>query len=78
MDYICVFLSSYVIVFCIFYFTEQTINTLLLDFASLSEGEIYIINIIIFTAINKFAIRHEYRMTKQQNKSDKYDILRKY
>ena len=78
MDYICVFLSNYTIISCIFYPIEQIMDALLLDLIPLSEKKVYIINTTALAIINKFTIRHEYGVTEQQNKPDKYGILRKY
>ena len=53
-------------------------DVLLLDFIFSFEGEAYTIDIIILVIINKFVIRYGYKMIEWWNKSDKYDILRKY
>ena len=78
MDYICVFLFNYTIIFCISYLIEQVMDTLLLDLTPPPEEKVYITGIIALTVINKFVIRHGYGVTEWQSKSDKYDILRKY
>ena len=64
MDYVHILFSNYIIISCIFYFTEQIMDALLLDFIPSPKGEIYTINIAAFTAINKFAIKHGYKMIK--------------
>ena len=53
-------------------------DILLLNLAFLFKEEIYITDTAALVVINKFVIRHGYRMTEQQSKSDKYNISRKY
>ena len=64
MNYIHVLFSSYVIVSCIFYSTEQAIDILLLDLVFLSEGKIYTIDAAALAAINKFIIKYGYGVTE--------------
>ena len=78
MDHVRVLLSSYVIVSCISYSTEQAMDILSLDLAPPPEGEVYITGAAALAVINKFAIRHGYGVTERRNKPDKYGIPRKY